>query len=188
MPVLAAEPDVFPEALFADGHVPCAGRCWRVMHTRPRQEKSLARQLYAGQVPFYLPLVRRRWRSHNRTMTSFVPLFAGYIFLWAGRDEVRTALTTNRIVQSLEVPDQEGLWHDLRQIKRMIDSGSPVTPEGPLLPGTNVEIQSGPLAGLRGKIISTASGRRCVVQVDFIQRAAAVQLEDFVVLKRIDSL
>lgn len=186
MPVLSAEPDLFPENLFAEGHAPVGERRWRVVHTRPRQEKS-PRRLVEGQVPFFLPLVRRCWRSRNRHMTSYVPLFAGYVFLWGRKDDLRAALITNRIVRSLEVPDQAGLWHDLRQIKRMIDSGAPVTPEGQLLPGTNVEIQSGPLAGLKGQVIRTGSGRRCVVQVDFIQQAASVHLEGFVVLKRIDS-
>jgi transcription antitermination factor NusG len=40
-----------------------------------------------------------------------------------------------------------------------------------------VEIQDGPLAGLRGKIVQEASRKRVVVEVDFIQRAASVLLD-----------
>ena len=36
-------------------------------------------------------------------------------------------------------------------------------------------------AGLKGKIIRVATGRRFVVQVDFIQQGASVVLDDFAV-------
>jgi len=42
-----------------------------------------------------------------------------------------------------------------------------------------VEIQSGPLAGLRGKVLRSASGWRFVVTIDFIQQGASVLLDDF---------
>jgi transcription antitermination factor NusG len=48
-----------------------------------------------------------------------------------------------------------------------------------------VEITSGPLAGLRGRILRSASGQRFVVQIDFIQRGASVELDDFT-LTRVD--
>jgi len=89
------------------------------------------------------------------------------------------ALNTRRVVGSLEVTDQEELWGDLRQINRLIASGAPVMPEDQLVPGMMVEIRSGPLAGLKGKILRTASGQRFVVQVNFIQRGASVLMDDF---------
>ena len=39
---------------------------------------------------------------------------------------------------------------------------------------------TGPLAGLKGKILETVSRRRFVVEVDFIQRGASVVLNDYV--------
>ena len=88
------------------------------------------------------------------------------------------ALATSRVVQSLAVVDQHALWRDLAQIHRLTSSGVPVSPADRLVPGALVEITSGPLAGLRGKIVQEASGRRFIVAVDFIQRGAAVMLDD----------
>jgi transcriptional antiterminator RfaH len=113
-------------------------------------------------------------------LTSYVPLFPSYVFVYGTREERVSALATNRIVRTLDVADQERLWNDLRQVQTLIKSGTPITPEERLGPGDVVEIKSGPLAGLRGKILRTASGRRFVVQVDFIQRGASVVLDDFV--------
>jgi transcriptional antiterminator RfaH len=180
MPLLAAEPNVFPGDLFTEGTPPSGGgRSWWVLHTRPRQEKSLARQLHQAQVPFYLPLISRRSLVRGRALQSHIPLFSSYVFLLGRPEERIVALATKRVVQSLEVPDQEGLWQDLRQINRLIASGVPVHPEDRLHPGALVEIRTGPLAGLRGKIIRSASGKRFVVQVDFIQKSASVLLDDF---------
>ena len=48
MPILAAEPAHFPEGLFAEAEASLAAtRQWWVLHTRPQQEKSLARDLFA---------------------------------------------------------------------------------------------------------------------------------------------
>jgi transcriptional antiterminator RfaH len=150
-----------------------------VLHTRPRQEKSLARQLHQAHVPFYLPLVARRLLVRGRVLQSHLPLFAGYVFLLAQPEERIFSLSTRRIVQSLVVKDQENLWRDLRQVYRLIGSGLPVTPEDRLHPGAKVEIRSGPLAGLKGKILRAASGNRFVVEVDFIQKSASVMLDDY---------
>jgi transcription antitermination factor NusG len=186
MPVLAQEPDLYPDCLLSEA--PPADeseKVWWVLHTRPRQEKSLARQLYRGRIPYYLPLIPRRWRLRGRIVTSHIPLFPGYVFLFGDRQERLAALTTNRVVRVLEVPAQATLRQDLQQIHRLLTAGLPVSPESRLSPGVMVEITSGPLAGLRGKILRTASGQRFVVQIDFIQQGASVLLEDFT-LTRVD--
>jgi len=158
-------------------------RYWWVIHTKPRQEKSLARALYGGKVPFYLPLISRTRRVRGSRITSYLPLFPGYVFLLGDREERLKALAMSPVVRSLEVVGQDRLWHDLIQIHSLIESGAPITPEDQLAPGALVEICSGPLAGLKGTILDTASGRRFIVQVDFIQRGASVLLDEFSLAK-----
>jgi transcriptional antiterminator RfaH len=126
-----------------------------------------------------LPLIKTRQRIRTRTFTSHIPLFASYVFVFVQPEERVTALATNRIVRAISVGDQAGLWRDLSQINRLICSGAPITPEDRLSPGSLVEIKSGPLAGLRGRIIDRASRKRFVVEVDFIHRGASVLLDDF---------
>lgn len=179
MPILAAEPDRYPADLF-DGPPP--GRTWHVLHAKPRQEKSLARHLYANGVSFYLPTVPRRSNARGRVLTAHAPLFPGYLFLYADQDERVTALTSNRIVHSLVVHDQQRLFDDLRQVDKLLGAGLPVSTETRLPPGTPVEITTGPLAGLCGTVIRAGSARRFVVRVDFIHQGASVLLEDCALL------
>jgi transcriptional antiterminator RfaH len=178
MPILPAEPALFPETLL-DNDVPAVTgeRSWWALHTKPRQEKGLARYFHERQIPFYLPLAQRRLLIRGRPLTSFVPLFPGYVFLLGDREERVLALATRHVVRALDVGDQDGLWRDLHQVYRLIASGAPVTPEERLAPGSVVEIHSGPLAGLQGVILRAASGHRFVVQVDFIQRGASVLID-----------
>jgi transcription antitermination factor NusG len=179
MPMLPPEPNQYPDNLFASGDEAFGSRVWWVLHTKPRQEKSLARHLHQASIPFYLPVIARRSVIRGRIFTSHVPLFSGYVFLLGEREERIAALATKRVVQTLEVPGQEGLWRDLRQVNRLIATGAPITPEERLQPGALVEIKSGLLAGLRGQILQARSGRKFVVQVDFIQKGASVLLDDF---------
>jgi transcription antitermination factor NusG len=180
MPILPQEPDLYPDGLFSASGAPSEhGLRWWVLHTRPRQEKSLARDLRALAIPSYLPQLQRRTPSRGRVLTSYAPLFPGYLFLLTEAEGRIAALATRRVARALEVTDQEAMWRDLRQVNQLLTSGAPVTPEDRLEPGAIVEIRTGPLAGLRGKILKSASGRRFVVAVDFIQRGASVLLDDF---------
>jgi transcription antitermination factor NusG len=187
MPILSAEPQFFPDDLFVRGAEGSRDRSWWLIHTKPRQEKSLSRHLHAASLPFYLPLVSKRLRVRNRTLTSYTPLFPGYVFLLAHGEERVAAFSTNRIVRAIPVVDQEKLWRDLNQVQRLIFTGAPITPEGRLTVGTVVDIRTGPLAGLRGKILKTVTGRRFVVEVDFIHRGASIVLDDFTLAPVIDS-
>lgn len=180
MPPLLLERNVYPDDLFTEKPVgQDAGRSWWVIHTKPRQEKSLTRELIPARVPFYLPLVSRRSVVRGRVLEAFIPLFTSYLFLYGDHDDRIKALTTKRAVRSLEVADQGKMWHDLSQIHRLIAAGAPVTLEDRLEPGDPVRIVSGSLAGLEGKVIRRAAERRFLVQVDFIQQGASVLLEDF---------
>jgi transcription antitermination factor NusG len=178
MPILNSEPALYPDDLFGSLREQASDSRWWVLHTRPRQEKSLARRLHERQVPFFLPLVPNRLRVRGKVVHSYLPLFSGYLFLLARHDDYHFALSTRRVARSLEVTDQLQLWDDLSQVQRLLGSGATIRPENQLEPGALVLIQSGPLAGLRGVIVKTASGNRFVVKVDFIQRGASVLLEE----------
>jgi transcriptional antiterminator RfaH len=177
MPVLAAEPSLFPDDLFdAAGDAPPASDLWHVLHTKPRQEKSLARELLRREIAYFLPVTPHRFDVRGRVVVSHMPLFPGYLFLRCDRDQLLAALSTRRVVRPLVVADQEQLTADLRQVQNLLRSGLEVTAHE-FVAGQQVEITTGPLTGFRGRIVSTASGNRFVVAVDFIQRGASVLCE-----------
>jgi transcriptional antiterminator RfaH len=185
MPLLASEPSVHPEHLFdqlpeVDAE---AGRWW-VLHTLPRSEKTLARRLYEKEVPYFLPVHQRQWRSKGRQLRSFLPLFPGYVFL-LGDDRARlAALETNLIANVLPVADQRQLHADLRQVHELISTGAAVTPEDRLAPGDSVEIIKGPFAGLDGKVLRRGKQLHFFVEVQFLRRAVSMEIESWMIQPR----
>ena len=180
MPLLPLEPYQFPNELFEPSAVaPAPAERWWVLHSRPRSEKALARQFLARQLTFFLPLYQRQWRSQGRLQSSYLPLFPGYIFLRGDDDARVTALTTNLIANVLPVADQGGLFTDLTRVHHLMESGSVLTPEAQLEPGTLVEITAGPLAGLEGKILRRGKKLHFFIEVQLLQQGVSVEIESW---------
>ncbi|HUG91134.1 MAG TPA: transcription termination/antitermination NusG family protein [Planctomycetaceae bacterium] len=176
MGVLPAEPFLFPYDLLTSPHGSDEQRWW-ALHTRPRAEKALARQLRSRSVPFFLPLHERRRILQRRLVRSFLPLFPSYLFV-RGTDEDRVeSLKSNMVVQCLPVADQERLEDSLRRVYGLMESGAPLAPEERLQPGMQAEIVSGPLAGYRGTVVRNGSKLRFVIEVNFLQRGASVEVD-----------
>jgi transcription antitermination factor NusG len=204
MPILSAEPSIFPAgllraepsgdaapfALGQAGWVPSESatvldqsvdeqRCWQVLYTKARQEKAVARELLRAEVPFYLPLIPKTAVRRGRRSTSYLPLFTGYVFLWGNEQERIRALKTNRLSRILPVERPEELVNDLRQIEQLIAAEAPLTIEERLQPGDPVRVTDGPFAGLEGTVLVRRGRRRLLVAVNFLQQGASVEIDDF---------
>ena len=180
MPILAAEPDLHPNDLFDRPELGCEENLrWWALYCLARREKQLMRRLRALEVAFYAPVIAKRWRSGaGRVRTSYVPLFAGYVFLYGDAGHRRVAQETSCVSRWLVPPDSAALTRDLVQLHRLIDSGAPLTPESRLGPGMRVRVRSGALAGLEGSVLRRAGETRLLVAVDFLQQGASGLLDD----------
>jgi len=179
---LAPERDLFPDGLFGPDFprelAPGGpGGRWWLAHTKPRQEKALARHLSARRFPFYLPCRSYRRKSGRRILTSTLPIFPGYLFVWVTEAERLATLAAAALARLAAVPDQGRLWDDLAGVRRVLDLGLPVTPVDRLPPGTRVAVRTGPLAGATGVVVREASRRTFVIRVDLIGRGLAVVVD-----------
>jgi transcription antitermination factor NusG len=156
------------------------GRKWWALYTISRREKDLMRRLRSMNVAFYCPLTTKRYRSRSgRALVSHNPLFSGYVFLFGNQEDRYQSLTTNCVSRYVTVPDSERLVTDLRQIQRLINTELPVTPEERLEPGDRVLVKSGAFKGMDGVVIRRGNERRLMIAVNFLQRGASVELEDW---------
>lgn len=193
MPILPRETEIFPPHLLdedvASAAIPISMEAhddggeahqWWVLYTLSRREKDLMRRLVGLEVPFYCPLIERKKRSPSgRVRSSFLPLFPGYVFLRGGDEQRQRALTTNCISQTIKVIDMDEFVADLRQIHRLIQSDTPLSPESRIQPGARVRVKNGPFIGLEGTVLKRHSGDRLLVAVEFLQQGASVALDDF---------
>jgi len=179
MPLLTLEPFVSPDDLFGDSASPPAEGRWWVLHTRPRAEKRLARELLRHGRSFFLPLFTRTWRNRGTTRSSHLPLFPSYVFLHGDGDARWTALATNQVAQVIPVEDQRQLHDDLMRVHHLMVSGLPLTPEERLEPGAAVMITRGPLAGMTGKVLKKSKGLRVLVEVRLLQQGVSAEIESW---------
>jgi transcriptional antiterminator RfaH len=179
MPILAPETNCFPANLLDDFTAQPSDRRWWAVYTRSRMEKSLARQLLAMEVPFYLPLIPKTMRVGGRPVKSLLPLFGGYLFVYGTDSERIHTLGTNRVAQLWSTPHVDEMTQDLQNIRALIESGVPLTTEGRLEPGQAVRVKSGLLMGLEGVIVSRRGEDRLLVAVNFLQQGVSIQISDY---------
>ncbi len=177
MPILKREVDIHPQDLLES---PSATRGpWWAMYTLVRQEKKLARELVRHNVPFYAPIIERRYRSPNgRLRTSYEPLFGNYVFV-CGDEELRhQAVSTGCVSRCVSVTLVEEFVADLRQIRSLIATEAPLSPESRLEPGQRVRIRNGLFAGYEGVIVRREKDVRLQVYVRFMEQGVSVAIED----------
>src|SRR5262249_6017635 len=181
MPLLPPESFVFPDELRLQPLPQATEASWWVLHTRPRAEKSLARRTRAAGLPFFLPLHKKQWRNGGRLFTSHLPLFPGYFFLHGGPEARGQVLQTNLVAQVIPVADQQRLHDDLRRVFSLIASDLPLTPVERLEAGDPVEVVSGPLAGLVGKVLRRGKHLTFFIEVRLLQQGVSVELETWMI-------
>ena len=177
MPILAAEPDGFPENLFDSPNV--ADRPWWLLYTKSRQEKQLMRHLRKLNLSHYGPQIENRKRSPSgRIRTSYVPLFNNYVFLCGEEMDRYKAVCTGYVMKATEVANTNEFVEDLRQIFDLIQMGVPLSIESQIQVGQKVRIKNGPFAGYEGMVLRRENETRLLVSVRFMEQGVSAKLED----------
>lgn len=166
-----------PEADLFEFTPGCHSKRWYVIRTRSRQEKKLFLDLHAQGVRSFLPLCVEVRYHGARKVRVLTPLLDGYLFLRGTREDAFTADRSERSAQLIEVTDQEKLHSELASIARVLSSGIGLTRCKPLSRGQLVEVASGPLRGVRGRIESSVRDNRLVLCVDMIGKAAVLEID-----------
>jgi transcription antitermination factor NusG len=160
-------------------------RRWHVIHTKSRQEKSLAEQLAAAGIDHFLPLSREVRYYGRRKFAVELPLFPGYVFLRGTVEDWYFAERSGRVARVISVADQRRLDQDLANVKLALDRGAPLTPLAWLVNGVRVEVAAGPFKGIRGVVEGFLKDARLALQVDMLGRAAQLEI-DRSLLRRVD--
>ena len=163
---------------FGDGEVlEQATSLWWVLHTRSRNEKTVAAALARRRIQTYLPLVRRRRRYGRREVMTALPLFPGYLFLCGDLEARDVAWQTRRVAKVLPVENQELLKAELRQIQWVLESGEPVDLYPALREGSRCRIIGGAMRGLEGVVLRRRRISRLYIAVTMLGQSAVVEID-----------
>jgi transcription antitermination factor NusG len=177
MPILQRETELFPAGLL-ESEV-ATNTPWWAMYTMARQEKKLMRGLVDLGIPFYAPIISRRFRSPNgRMRVTYQPLFSNYVFVCGNEMQRYQCVSTGAVSRCIPVTQTTELVEDLRQIKSLIAVDAPLSPESRLEPGQRVRIKSGSFAGYEGVIVRREQEVRLQVFVRFMNQGVSVVLDD----------
>jgi transcription termination/antitermination protein NusG len=162
-----------------DAEAPGSTR-WFAVWTRSRHEQVVHDQLAARQIEAFLPTVTRwsRWKDRKKKVTW--PLFPGYCFAHFDPERALSVLTCSGVVNIVSfegrpapIPEIE-----LESIRVLVGSELQFDPCPFLKQGSLVEVVSGPLRGVVGRLLRKDGARaRLVLSVDLIGQAVSVEVD-----------
>ena len=150
---------------------------WRVLWTKPRQEKAVGRYLEALGAHFYLPLVSRVHFIGGRKLQSNVPLFPSYVFLAAELEVAYAAISTKRVCSILEIHNQEQFSHEIEQIRLALLAESTLDLHPFAVVGRHCRVTRGPFQGIEGVISSRLGPGRLALQIRTLGQAALLEID-----------
>jgi len=174
-PPAGLSPASFPQA-----PPPDADRdAWFAVWTRSRHEVAVHRQLGGKGIESFLPTMARwsRWKDRRKCVDW--PLFPGYCFARIHPERARAVLTCSGVVTLVSfegrlAPIADAEIHSLRTLTETDYRYDPC----PLIrEGTAVEVVSGPLRGVVGRLVRKGTNARLVLSVALIGHAVTVQVD-----------
>ena len=138
------------------------------------------RKLLAHDIAFYCPIAPHQYRSPaGRSRTSYLPLFANYVFV-AGDEQARyQTLTTGCVANCLPAPNAEQLVRQLHAVSVAIAVGAPLRAESRIPVGTPVRVRSGAFAGVEGVVAQAARQTAALPECRFHSTRRSLAVNDW---------
>lgn len=195
MPILEREADIYPPTLLDDLSAESNSESpqgdddrsrWWALYTLSRREKQLMRQLRELEIPFYSPLIPKRYRSPNgRVRESYIPLFSNYVFLYGNNVQRYEAVSTGTVSRYLEVLNDRQFTEEMNQVKQLIMLGRPLTPEAKLEEGDPIRVKSGVFRGFEGYVIRRQHKTRLLIWVHLLNQGVSAEMDEAVLEPRV---
>lgn len=162
-------------------------RYWRVLYTQPRAEKKVYDRFGEADIEAYLPLYTtiRQWSDRKKKVE--LPLFNSYIFVHVNESERLKALEVDGVVRYVYYLGKPALVRqkEIDAIKRFLNKteGLRIRVEQ----GEHVEIASGPMEGVYGKVIRINKDK-LVLRIEQLHMSLIAEVEKTQVRKPLRKL
>lgn len=152
---------------------------WLVLRTRCQHENLVAGCLMQKRITTYFPKYNAVRRRKDRTVVAEVPLFPGYVFVQPRVEQyeaMRYIPGSCGLVfagnKPAAMPDK-----DLEAVRMLVCSGAALSPAAKLIPGTKVEVISGPLMGIQGELVRVKNLQRLVINAHLLSSSVSVEVD-----------
>jgi transcriptional antiterminator RfaH len=155
---------------------------WHVIQTRPKNEKKVFEQILRKDIEAFLPLVQtvRYWSDRKKKL--MLPLFPGYIFVNAAKEERINAISNTygalRYIMYQKRPAV--ITNDeIKNIKLSLQAPEKIRiEETKITEGDLVEITGGVFLGLTGYIKEIRGNYKLIVNINELNSTFSVQLSN----------
>lgn len=153
---------------------------WYAIYVKSRAEKKVAFELAQMGIDYYLPLkkVLKQWSDRKKWVEE--PLFKSYIFVNVDQEEYYTVLQAWGTVKyisfegkAVAIPPQQ-----IDAIRYFLNEKTPDEIEQfNWKKGQKVEVISGSMAGLFGKLVEFKGRHRLVIEIEAIGHSISIQIQ-----------
>jgi transcription antitermination factor NusG len=152
---------------------------WHALHVRSNFERIVFSQLQEKGYTLFLPTYRVRRQWSDRVKQIDVPLFPGYVFCRLDAQYRIPIITTPGVVQIVGCGRQPvAISEDeIAAVRAVTNSTLPYMPWSEFTIGRPVVVESGPLMGVQGVLVSVKPPHRLVISVRILQRSVAVEID-----------
>jgi transcription antitermination factor NusG len=152
---------------------------WYALWTRSRHEQVVREQLQQKSIEAFLPTVTKwsRWKDRKKKIDW--PLFPGYCFARFNAIERLPVLKCAGVVSIISFEGEPAPIPDLEidGIRQLVESDLAYDPCPLIREGEMVEVKSGPLKGVVGRLVRKSEKARLVLSVDLIGQAVSVEVD-----------
>jgi len=162
---------------------------WYALQVRPRCENSCEALLTSKGYEVFFPRFAPAAVTQTKQRASRAPLFPGYLFCRLTPNSVGKMVMTPGAVRLLGIGNRPEpvADHEIESLRRIDESGIARQPWRYLPGGSMVAIESGPLNGVQGVLLTDGSARRLVVSVTLLHRSVSVELAENTQLRALGS-
>ena len=152
---------------------------WYAIWTRSRHEQVVREQLERKGYEAFLPTITKwsRWKDRKKRVDW--PLFPGYCFARFDPLERLPILKCTGVVNIVSFDGEIAAIpeFEIDGVRRLVESDLQFDPCPLIREGTIVEVVSGPLKGVVGRLLRKGAHARLVLAVDLIGQAVSVEVD-----------
>lgn len=153
---------------------------WYVVYVKSRSEKKAEAELQQKNIETYLPLQRKLRQWSDRKKWVEMPLISGYLFVHISRKEYDLVLRSNYVVSYVRFEGKAAIIQDcqIESLKIMLnqeDLEISVSHET-LEIGQQIEVVSGPLIGLQGKLVKIKGKNKVALTIEQLGYSAVIEI------------
>lgn len=150
---------------------------WYALYTKSRFEKRVLSLLSKKGIEAYLPVQRFKKKWNDRFKWVEEPLFKSYLFVLVDELKYYEALNTPGAVRYVSFNGKAApIKHDtIDFLKRLLETEYNIEAISPnLLVGDRIQIERGPLIGLKGTLVSFAGDKKVKVELENFEQALLI--------------